>query len=343
MCELLALSFNMPVNFKLSIKVFRRRGEVNPDGWGIAFYPDEAAVVIKEPASSIGSRLFNFLMSYGEVSSRIFIAHVRLASRGEIAYKNTHPFIRELNGRDYVFAHNGTIHDYERFRLGRFKPIGETDSEHIFCYLLSKIEERGIVSWSREDFSWLHGKFRALNKCGSLNCLLSDGEYLFAYHDIEGYNGLHYVWRGSPFPKVKLLDEDFEIDLQEIKDPGERGYVVATKPLTSEEWLSFTPGELIVFRDGEIVYRSSMPKLSSEEVNVLKFIRESPHRVSLKTISRECSLPIDYARDIIRGLLCKGLIKQDSRDRVGWNSQDATFYTNPHLGDEIGHLLYYYK
>jgi len=49
MCELLAMSFNLPVRPNISFRGFRHRGESNPHGWGIAFYPDESAQIIKEP------------------------------------------------------------------------------------------------------------------------------------------------------------------------------------------------------------------------------------------------------------------------------------------------------
>ena len=44
MCELLGLCFNLPVRPDISFRGFRHRGENNPDGWGIAFFPDESAV-----------------------------------------------------------------------------------------------------------------------------------------------------------------------------------------------------------------------------------------------------------------------------------------------------------
>ena len=339
MCELLALCFNVRVDFRLSIRVFRGRGVENPDGWGVAFYPDRAALVIKESASSVDSGLLGFLSGYGRVRSKIFIAHVRRASAGSVAYRNTHPFLRELGGREYVFAHNGTLNGVEQLRLGRFRPVGETDSERAFCYLLAGIEERGVTRWGYGDFEWLHGRLRELDGLGTFNCLLSDGEYLFAYHDEEGYNGLHYVWRAAPFPRVRLVDEDFEVDLQELKEPGERGYVIATRPLTDEGWLRFAPGELVVFRDGVIVYRSSMPELSGGELEVLRFIRGSPHRVSLRAVSEGCSMSLDDARDVVRKLLGKGLIRQDSRDRVGWCHGDATFYTNPYMRSRIDRAI----
>ena len=52
MCELLAMSFNLPVTPNISFKAFRSRSERNPDGWGIAFYPDESVQIIKEPTKT---------------------------------------------------------------------------------------------------------------------------------------------------------------------------------------------------------------------------------------------------------------------------------------------------
>ena len=49
MCELLGLSFNLAVNPSLSFRGFKFRGQENPDGWGIAYYPDEASQLFKEP------------------------------------------------------------------------------------------------------------------------------------------------------------------------------------------------------------------------------------------------------------------------------------------------------
>jgi len=254
MCELLALCFNLPVSPRISFKGFRVRGRRNPDGWGLAFYPDNSAVVFKEPLTATESRLASFIENYELIKSKIFIGHVRLASRGELSYRNTHPFKRELFGKDYVFAHNGTLHGYRELKLGRFEPVGETDSEYLFCYLLSQIEERGIVEWKKSDFDWLAGLLAEINNYGYLNCVFSDSEYLFCYYDKDGYNGLCLLHRKPPYSKIKLKDIDWEIDLAEEKRPQQQGYIIATRPLTNETWENFLPGELIVFKNGKIIY-----------------------------------------------------------------------------------------
>ena len=52
-----------------------------------------------------------FLQGY-PLKSRNIIAHVRKATIGEVSLENAHPFIRELWGRQWVFAHNGDLKGY---------------------------------------------------------------------------------------------------------------------------------------------------------------------------------------------------------------------------------------
>ena len=253
MCELLGMSFNRAVNPKISFKGFQKRGKNNPDGWGIAYYPDKSVQIFKEHIQINTSKFADFLKNYSFMNSKIFIAHVRRTSVGKKSHKNTHPFCRELNGKEYLFAHNGTVH-CNNFDLSFFKPIGGTDSEHIFCYLLESIQEKNIINWSENEFEWLRKKLKKINKSDKLNCLLSNGEYLFCYHDIEGYNGLCFVQRKSPFQIIKLKDLDWEIDLKEEKTSDQIGYIIATKPLTNEKWIEFKEGELIIFINGRMIY-----------------------------------------------------------------------------------------
>jgi predicted glutamine amidotransferase len=257
MCELFGMSFNLPVSPTFTFRGFTKRGKYNPDGWGIALYPDggKASQIIKEPINAEDSSLAEYIREVPKFCSKIYISHVRFSSSGKISYWNTHPFLRELNGKEYCFAHNGTLKEsfYHDLILERFKTIGETDSEHAFCHLMDFVE-KNIESWNEKSFSQLYNKLYEINDHGNFNCLLSDGEYLFCYHDVCGYKGLCYMKRKAPYTKVKLLDEDFEIDLQYEKRSEQAGYIIATHPLTNEEWVKFKPGEFIAFKDGVICY-----------------------------------------------------------------------------------------
>ena len=346
MCELLGMSFNLPIRPKISFRGFRYRGENNPHGWGVAFYPDKSVQVIKEPIKSKESLLSKFLQDYQEVKSKIFIAHVRYTSVGLKSHRNTHPFQRELKGIEYVFAHNGTLYNYRNLKPGRFKPIGETDSEYVFCYLLNCIEERNIVQWQKDDFAWLGRKLKEINKYGNFNCIFSDGNHLFCYYDKDGYNGLCFVQRKPPYGRIRLLDEDWEINLDEEKSRLQQGFIVATRILTNELWEDFKFGELIVFKDGQMIYSNcrNFSEISKElftelEVLILKILRKSPHRLSLREIIEKAKYPKIEVKSIVHTLICKRYIRQDSRDRVKWDNDNATFYTNPQKRKEIDKLI----
>jgi len=349
MCELLGMSFNLPVRPSISFRGFRYRGEINPDGWGIAFYPDEAAQIIKESVKATESRLSKFLQECKGLKSKIFIAHVRRSTTGSKIYKDTHPFSRELNGKEYVFAHNGTLEKgYKDLKLGRFKPIGktDTDSEYAFCHLLACIEEKNLTCWMEEDFYWLSQRLEEINRYGTFNCIFSDGEHLFCYHDRGGYRGLCFVRRESPYGEIKLIDEDWKINLAEEKRPEQTGYIIATRKLTDEVWQDFKPGELVVFKDGKMIYSNYRSISEIQEVSftdleilILRVIRESPHRLSLKEIIEKTGYSKDEVKSTIFSLLCKEYIRQDSRDRVMWDKDDATFYTNPSKREKIDRLV----
>ncbi len=274
MCDLLAMCFSSPVTASFSLTGFKRRDVFNYHGWGVAWYPDRSAQIVKEPVRAGVSGLLSALIKNENIKSRIFIAHVRRASNPLLAppsYMNTHPFWRELNGKAWVFAHNGslkpsvTMREFKRtFQLGRFKPIGGTGSEYLFCHLLSRIEGR-VKEWGYDEFAWLADELERINEFIYLNCAMSDGEHLFIYHDSEGYNGMAFTFRRSPFPTIRLRDMEEEVVLQEVKDKDLQGFVVSTlskryaaKPvyLTDEKWTPVKPGELLVLRKGECLFSS---------------------------------------------------------------------------------------
>jgi glutamine amidotransferase len=218
-------------------------GQGNPNGWGIALYPDGRAVqVIKEDIPAASSKLSEFLSTYEHLCSKIFVAHIRKASRGVVTCSNTHPFSREVGGRDYVFAHNGTIRNIEKFPLGRHKPVGSTDSEHLFCHILNFIEQRGIAGWPEAALLEFWKCLVSINcsptkgKPNKLNMLLSNGVTLIAYRDYYGIGTLSRL----------ILPNS---DQKSIS-------VVATNPVSNDNWESMEPGELCAIRHGVQVFSS---------------------------------------------------------------------------------------
>lgn len=257
MCELLGLCFNLPMRPTFSFKKFFQASEDNPDGWGLAFYPDESSQVFKEPLPVRKSDLFAFLLNFKRIESRIFVGHVRKTSGSAVCYKNTHPFSRELNGHDFVFAHNGDLKNFRSLPLGPFRPIGDTDSEHAFCHILEYIEARGIKAWNKESYGWMAEKFKQINALGNFNCLLTDGTRLFCYTDKIGYKPLYYLRRISPFAEPPEEEEGEHVARDGANDLNQFGYIVSSIPLTDEDgWIRFNPGELVVFANGTIDFSS---------------------------------------------------------------------------------------
>jgi len=259
-CELMGFSANESIPANNLFAAFRLRSLENPDGWGLAFYPDKSAVTFKEAANAAESELAQFLENYPLLRSRILIAHVRNASVGGTAHQNTHPFARELNGKEYTLVHNGTLRDFRsRLELGRIQPLGINDSEFLLCYLLGRMEKNGVLDWDEESFNWLREEMHIANDAGSLNCLFSDGTYLFAYHDKNGYNGLYCLSRKAPYGKVRFTDLAEEIDLSVTYPETAVSVLVATNPLTDEPWEKITPGQLLVFKDGVQLFPIAAP------------------------------------------------------------------------------------
>ena len=254
-CELLGFSFNEPVSAQHVFTAFRMHGHKHPHGWGVAFYTDETVSVFKEAASAAESDLAGFLANYPGLQSPLLIGHVRYASVGGRGIQNTHPFTRELHGTAYTLAHNGTLRGFrEKLEQGRFQPIGSTDSEFILCYLLGRMDADSITAWTPDTFAWLQDELTTINETGSMNLLFSDGTYLFAYFDHNGYNSLYQLSRQAPYGNAFFPDIDAKIDLSGIYAPETMGVIVATKPLTTEKWIPFQPGQLIVFKDGVQIF-----------------------------------------------------------------------------------------
>jgi glutamine amidotransferase len=248
-------SFNETVQARHIFTVFRYR-ELR-DGWGAAWYPDKSVQLFKEPVRIMSSELATFLTTYEEFKTPVLMAHVRIATVGSVLYKNTHPFQREFLGKQYVFSHNGTLTNYQNnLKLGSMKPIGTTDSEHLFCYILGQIEKENIQQWDSTNFEWLEDVFQTANGYGWMYCLFTDGDYLFAYRCSKtAEERLHYVERKTPYGTVYFNGLNQNVDLSKIYPSSAYGVIFASKPLSNEQWIAMKFGSLIVVKDGDIVFQ----------------------------------------------------------------------------------------
>ena len=251
MCQLLGLNCATPTDANFSLTGFRQRGggtDHHADGWGIAFFEGKGLRLFVDPLSAAESPIADFLQHY-PLKSKNIIAHVRKATYGEVSLQNTHPFTRELWGRHWVFAHNGDLHNYAPHLHSHFRPVGTSDSEQAFCWLLQELAKSHAALPSIDELTiTLRELVPQISQFGTFNFLLSNGEALWAHCTTK----LHYLIRQHPFSQATLMDQDWTVNFADLNKPGDRVAVIVTTPLTSnEEWTAFEPGQLMVFTDGE--------------------------------------------------------------------------------------------
>ena len=253
MCELLGMECNVLTDIVFSFAGLSGRGGrhgPHADGWGLALYEGRVARVFLEPAAAADSPLATFVREH-PIKTLLAIAHVRQKTRGEVSLANTHPFVRELWGRHFVFAHNGTVKNARALKLGRFRPMGRTDSEHAFCALLAALEHDFRTRPTQRELAEAVARHAGrIGRGGTFNMLLGDGDQLFARCSTK----LCYLVRQAPFKKATLADEDVSVDFAAVTTPNDRVAVVATTPLTRDEtWTHGEPNTMWVFRGGKLV------------------------------------------------------------------------------------------
>lgn len=253
MCQLLGMNCNVPTDIVFSFTGFHHRGgrtDKHRDGWGIAFYEGRGCRLFIDTTPAVESPVAELVRTY-PIRSLNVIAHIRKATVGAVALENTHPFMREMWGSYWTFAHNGTLKGYvtpfddDR----RYTPVGGTDSELAFCDILERL--RRCFPNGRNDDATLYAEILAtaetIRTHGDFNFLLSNGDVLFAHCATK----LAYLVRRAPFSRAHLVDEDYEVDFSEVTTPQDRVAVIATAPLTDNEaWTVIEPGALLMFRDG---------------------------------------------------------------------------------------------
>jgi predicted glutamine amidotransferase len=270
MCQLLGMNCATPTDITFSFRGFSQRAGItsdHSDGFGIAFFEDKACRLFVDNQSAVVSPIAELIRNY-PIKSRNVIAHIRKATQGKINLENSHPFIRELWGRQWIFAHNGDLHDFHPQLSGRYTPVGNTDSERSFCYLLDQLTAKfGFKEPSLDEiFDVLIEVSPQIAEHGTFNFCLSNGQALFSY----AVTKLHWLVREYPFKPAQLIDIDVEVDFSQVTTEEDRVAVITTEPLTqNEQWTAFQPGEMLLFKDGKPIrtQMTSIDRLERERLN----------------------------------------------------------------------------
>ena len=203
---------------------FRYFAKKNKDGWGIGWYEGVYPVVYKKPENALTDPYY--LRIARIVRSKIVIAHLRKKTKGNKRFVNTHPF----SIGNYLFAHNGTLDKrrLEEMLKGKYKKMeGDTDSERLFHFLIQSMEKYGAVHGIRRALKGIDRKVKKGEMyASSVNFLLSNGDYLFAFAGWYRKNARRiYYMMDELYPAV---------------------YFASFPPFREEEWKMFRNGELVI-------------------------------------------------------------------------------------------------
>lgn len=261
MCQLFALTSSSPVSADFSLRGFFQRGGKtgeHKDGWGLALFSRGKADIQTHQSAAYNCQRASYLLETKPKATTV-IAHIRKATEGHISPENTHPFVRELWGETWAFAHNGDLKNYYPENKSIYKTFGQTDSERAFCYLFnclkSRFEHKPAIGILAEYIKMLS---KEISQHGTFNFLLSNGTILLAHCTTE----LYWTQRAFPYGRLELLDTQLSIDLSELNDKKETMIVIATKPLTKgEAWYPMGRGEIRAFENGHLAYESKINTL----------------------------------------------------------------------------------
>ncbi len=267
MCELLGMSSDLPTTLSLAVTKLAEHGGPPTsirDGWGIAYYEGADVCLIKDAQPANDSDWVRFVRDH-DLRSSIAMAHIRRATVGEPAYRNTQPFARELAGRMHLFAHNGWlpgILNSSRFRFSQYSPVGETDSEQAFCALLERLRDiwrqPGDIPPLETRLAVVSSFARDLKALGPANFLYSDGDALFAHGDRRKQAstakieppGLVFLQRWCRQDKQELVASGISVD-----GADQTVTLVASVALSEDSWQAFDEGEVIAISHGRVVSR----------------------------------------------------------------------------------------
>lgn len=260
MCRLFGFRSAIPSQVHRSLlaaeNALGTQSNLHPDGWGVAYYVDGSPHVTRNPSAALGDQLFHRLS--GVVSSQTVLAHVRKATRGGKTVLNCHPF---QYGR-WVFAHNGDIPDFDRYReelvdcvspsLRRFI-LGETDSEVVFFVLLTELQKSGplvatrsvrhIVEAVRNATARVREVCDGPDARATLTIMVTNGDTLVAAHGGKELYWSTYKTRCSDREHCKSLSPECEA-------PSTTGRVnhciLSSEPLQGENvWLPLSEGDIV--------------------------------------------------------------------------------------------------
>lgn len=235
---------------------------LNGDGFGIGWYVrdlnfEPVTFVSVHPAWS-NRNLRNLAP---KIQTDCFIAHVRAASVGEVSESNCHPF----QYKNLLMMHNGGVEQFSNIKRKIREPLtdelynwikGQTDSEHIFAYLLNDllksnkaVDPEAVVQAFENTFSALKKMMAANNvkEPAYLNMVVTNGLFIV---------GTRYVTDPKEEPLTlyhsegsRFVVEDGITHMMAPEDDDQAVLVVSEKLSDDKDWTLIPPNHFVIVED----------------------------------------------------------------------------------------------
>ncbi|TDJ59678.1 MAG: transglutaminase [Nitrospina sp.] len=262
--EILALNFDCLGSPTIKLKAGENSKALKTPGWGFGWYPndDYGASIIKDAMANDTQALLNALQDGTSFRSTIFMCKVK-GSGKEYTQHDTQPFRQSFGGYDWLFLHNGqldrtALKELHNDPSGLLEPMGKTDSELAFCFLLGKLlagSAKGLTDIrGSELLAWME----ELDELGTVDLVVSDGRSLAIYHGKNSERNL-YFHRVLPSEKPPVFESELvSLNLEDPRDSLRTVFLVTSFQLDGASFQPMEPGRLIIVRRGA-VYWDSLP------------------------------------------------------------------------------------
>jgi predicted glutamine amidotransferase len=223
-----------------------RQSESQPDGYGIGTFEDDGSPDVERGVIAAWQDEAFAREAHAECS-RTYLVHLRYASSGPVALRNSHPFLQ--NGR--LFAHNGVVEDLDALEAHLGEDLGlvrgDTDSERFFALITREARraDGDVTAAIRTAVSWVAEHLELF----ALNFVLTTADELWAlrYWDT---NPLWVLPRRAGGPHgCRHLDETSEAGTLRVRSDDLAVcdcVVVASERMDDHPaWRMLEPGELL--------------------------------------------------------------------------------------------------
>jgi glutamine amidotransferase len=233
---------------------------LNGDGFGIGWYVPE---LHEEPVTFVSVNPAwsnrNLRNLAPKIRTECFIAHVRAASVGEVSESNCHPF----QYRKLLMMHNGGVENFSKIKRKIREPLsdelynwikGQTDSEHLFAYLLNHlfsdpqvtVTPEAVMQAFEKTFADLKELMQAngIQEPAYLNMMVTNGAFFvgtrYTTHTGEEPLTLYHSEGG------RYVVEDGISFITAPKDDDQAVLIVSEKLTEEKHWTAIPPNHFVV-------------------------------------------------------------------------------------------------